>query len=316
MTLMGDERVLNDSDRKTSSSIKPDHLKSYLFILPAVIIFTIFYIIPFGEIFNLSLHEWNGITLDRVFVGLDNFRELMRDETWWQSILNAGYITFIALTFQNALAFMLALACDRELRGNNFYKAVFFIPPILSEVVVGLIWRWILEAGKQGGEYIGLLNYALTKIGLAHLANNWLSDPQTALTCIALVHSWKGFGWGFIIFLAGLQMIDKEHYEAAKVDGASGWDVLRHITIPMMVPVMLVVVILTILGSMQVFVLVMSMVGQGLVYHTEVPVTRILAAMTGTNRFGYACAMGVNFGAILIMISWAFKILSDRMKQA
>ena len=148
------------------------------------------------------------------------------------------------------------------------------------------------------------------------MVNNWLSNPETALSCIAVVHCWKGFGWGFIMLLAGLQTIDRQLYEAARVDGASSWQTLKNVTIPMMVPVILVVVILTILGSMQVFVLISSMVGQGLVYHTEVPVLRILAAMQGTKRFGYACAMGVVFGFILIMISFTMKQISDRAKQA
>ena len=293
-----------------------DHLKNFSFVLPAVLIFSIFYIYPFFDIFRLSFHEWNGITPAMKYAGLQNFRELMQDTVWWQSMGHAAYITLIALTFQNVFAFALALACDREIRMKKFYRVVFFIPPVLSEVVVGFIWQWILYAGTQDGQHIGLLNYWLTKTGLPHLVNDWLSDPDTALTCIAVVHSWKGFGWGFIMLLAGLQTIDRQLYEAARVDGASSWKLFTNVTVPMMVPVMLVVVILTVLGSMQVFVLVLSMVGQGLGYHTEVPVTRILSAMTGTNRFGYACAMGVNFGVVLIMVSVAFKWLSSRMKQA
>jgi len=293
-----------------------DYFKNYLFIIPAVAIFSIFYIYPFFEIFNLSLHEWNGISPTRIFVGLDNFKELFQDVIWWKSVWNAAYITLIALTFQNCLAFALALACDRDIRMKKFYRVVFFIPPVLSQIVVALIWRWILYSGTQDGEYIGLLNYYLSKAGFPNLIHNWLSDPQTALTCIAVVHSWMGFGWGFIMLLAGLQTIDRQLYEAAKVDGAGSWSAFVNVTIPMMMPVILVVIILTVLGSMQAFVLVLGMVGQGLVYHTEVPVTRILAAMTGTNRFGYACAMGITFATILIMVSLAFKIISERVKQA
>lgn len=301
---------------KNSFSQLKSYLVNYTFILPAVIIFTIFYVIPFYKIFQLSMHEWNGISLSMYHVGFENFTELMTDSVWWKSMWNAAYITLIALTFQNALAFALALACDREMRMKRFYRVVFFIPPVLSEVVVGKIWRWILDASKQGGEYYGLLNYWFSQIGLNHMVNDWLSDPQTALSCIALVHCWKGFGWGFIMLLAGLQTIDKQLYEAARVDGAGSWHTFWNVTIPMMIPVILVVVILTILGSMQVFILVMSMVSQGLGYHTEVPVTRILAEMQGTKRFGYACAMGVNFGLILISISAFFKIISNKLKQA
>lgn len=289
--------------------------ENYLFILPAVAIFALFYIYPFYEIFNLSLHEWNGISSVRQFIGIDNFKEIMQDKVWWSSMWHAGYITIIALTFQNMLAFSLALSCDRDIRMRKFYRVIFYLPPILSEVVVGLVWQWILNSGVHGGEPIGLLNYFLTKVHLHHLVHNWLSDPKTALTCIALVHSWKGFGWGFIILLAGLQTIDRQLYEAAHVDGAGVFSTFKNVTVPMMMPVFILVMILTILGSMQVFVLVLSMVGQGLVYHTEVPVTRILVSMTGTGRFGYACAQGVVFGLVLIVGSFMIKKISAKVKQ-
>jgi len=292
-----------------------DHFESFLFVVPAVAIFAVFYIYPFYEIFNLSLHDWDGIMPFRTFIGLANYKELMTDKIWWSSMGHAAYITLWALIFQNIVAFALALACDREIKMKRFYRMVFFIPPVLSEIVVGLIWRWILEAGMQNGQHIGLLNYFLNASGLPHLVNNWLSDPKSALTCIALVHCWKGFGWGFIMLLAGLQTIDRQLYEAARVDGAGSWHVFWNVTVPMMMPVLAVVMILTILGSMQVFILILSMVSQGLGYHTEVPVTRILEAMTGQARFGYACAMGVIFGLILVAVSFVTRLTTKRMKQ-
>jgi len=220
----------------------------------------------------------------------------------------AGYITIIAMVFQNAVAFLLAWACDREMRMKNWYRVIFFLPPVLSEVVVGQVWRWILD-----GNY-GILNYWLTNLGFAHLAKNWLSDPQTALTTLAVVHCWKGFGWGFLLFLAGLQTIPRELYEAAKVDGANAWQSFKNITVPMMVPVTILVMILTILGTMQIFALIYTMTGGGPGYHTEVPVTRIFASMRGSSRFGYACAQGITFGIILCMVSFAQYMVSKRSK--
>lgn len=273
-------------------------LENYLFVLPAVLIFVIFYIIPFIWVFQLGLYEWDGILPTKTFVGLDNFKEIIfQDKIWWQSMWNAGYITLIALTLQNALAFLLAWACDREIRAKNFYRVLFFIPPVLSEVVVGLVWQWILD-----GNY-GLLNSWLSSLGLQQWARNWLSDPDTALTTVAVVHSWKGFGWGFLIFLAGLQTIPKELYEAARVDGANAWHSFRQVTIPLMIPVVVLVSILTVLGTMQAFVLIIAMTGGGPAYHTQVPVLRILASMRGSSRFGYACAQGISFGVILVAIS-------------
>ncbi|MFH0763030.1 MAG: sugar ABC transporter permease [Candidatus Omnitrophota bacterium] len=273
-------------------------LENYALIAPAVIIFGLFYIIPFVWVFQLGLFEWDGIMPTRIFVGLGNFKEILSDRIWWQSMGNAGYITLIALIFQNALAFLLAWACDREIRMKNFYKLIFFIPPILSEVVVGLVWQWILD-----GHY-GLLNGWLAQLGLANFARNWLSDPKTALTVVAAVHCWKGFGWGFLIFLAGLQTIPRELYEAARVDGANAWQSFKNVTIPLMIPVAVLVSILTVLGTMQAFVLIIAMTGGGPAYHTQVPVLRILASMRGSSRFGYACAQGISFGVILIAISF------------
>lgn len=292
-----------------------DPLMNFLFVLPAVLIFAFFYIIPFINLIVISFHSWPGIG-PMNWVGLQNFKELAQDNRWWVSMWHAFYITLIALTFQNALAFALALACDREIRMKRFYRLVFFLPPVLSEVVVGILWNWILSSTQQGGQHVGLLNYFLTQIGLPNLVHNWLSDPKTALTCIAIVHCWKGFGWGFIMLLAGLQTIDRQLYEAARVDGASSWRTFWNVTIPMMLPVIVVVVILTILGSMQVFVLILSLVNQGLVYHTDVPVTLILGSMQWTKQFGYACAQAVIFGIVLVAVSFSLKRLSKLVKQA
>jgi len=283
-------------------------LENYTFVLPAVLIFSIFYIIPFFWVFQLSLYEWDGILPTKTFVGLENFKEIMTDSIWWKSMGNAGYITIIALTFQNALAFLLAWACDREIRMKNWYRVIFFIPPVLSEVVVGLVWQWILD-----GNY-GLLNNWLGAIGLGGLAKNWLSDPRTALTTVAVVHCWKGFGWGFLIFLAGLQTIPRELYEAARVDGANAWHTFKKITMPLMVPVTVLVAILTVLGTMQAFVLIIAMTGGGPAYHTQVPVLRILASMRGSSRFGYACAQGIVFGVVLIIISFIQQRVSKKYR--
>ncbi len=283
-------------------------LENYTFVLPAVLIFSIFYIIPFIWVFQLGLYEWDGILPTKIFVGMQNFQEILTDRIWWKSMFNAGYITIIALTLQNALAFLLAWACDREIRMKNFYRVVFFIPPVLSEVVVGLVWQWILD-----GNY-GLLNGWLQSLGLGGLARNWLSDPDTALTMVAIVHSWKGFGWGFLIFLAGLQTIPRELYEAARVDGANAWHSFRKITIPLMIPVAVLVAILTVLGTMQAFVLIIAMTGGGPAYHTQVPVLRILASMRGSSRFGYACAQGISFGVILMIISFVQYRFSKRAR--
>jgi len=289
-----------------------DTLENYAFVLPAIAIFTVFYIIPFFWVFQLGLSDWDGILPARTFVGLSNFKEIIfQDKSWWQAMGNAGWVTLIALTFQNTLAFLLAMACDREIKLKNFYRVIFFIPPVLSEIVVGMVWRFIIN-DVDGAN---IINRALISAGFGQFARSWLNDPKTALTTVAIVHSWKGFGWGFLIFLAGLQTIPRELYEAARVDGANAWQRFKGITMPLMIPVIVLVSILTVLGTMQAFALIIGLVGGELAGHTSVPVLRILASMRGSSRFGYACAQGLTFGVVLILISFIQYRVSQKGKQ-
>ena len=288
-------------------------LQNYAFVMPALVIFVIFYIIPFIWVFQLGLFDWDGISISKTFVGLSNFKEIFfQDKSWWQSVRNAGYITLIALTFQNALAFLLAWMCDRQIRLGNWYRMIFFIPPILSEIVVGLAWRFIIS----DVEGANMINRFLIASGLPQLAHSWLSDPKTALTTVAIVHCWKGFGWGFLIFLAGLQTIPRELYEAARVDGANAWQSFKKVTMPLMIPVIVLVAILTVLGTMQTFVLIIGLVGGEMAGHTSVPVLRILFSMRDSPRFGYACAQGVTFGLILVIVSFIQYRISKKTRQA
>ncbi len=287
--------------------IKP----GYLFVLPAVVMLGLFYIYPFFKVLQLSLYEWDGISPTMQFVGLSQFIDVFCNNiAWWQSMWHAIYITILALVFQNGLALLLALVVDRGIKYGQVYRVIFFLPPVLSGIVVGLIWNWIFN-----GNY-GLLNNWLTNIGLGNLARSWLSDPKTALTCVAVIHMWKGFGWGFIILLAGLQNIPRTLYEAARIDGASYWDIFRKITVPLMIPVFIMVMVLTVLGTMQVYDIVVSTTGGGPGYHTEVPVSRILARMLYSSQFGYACAMGLVFGGVLIALSIAQMKISKMTKGA
>ena len=282
----------------------------YIFILPAVVLFSVFSLYPLFEVFHLSFTGWDGIATVKPAVGLDNFKDLFTDNAvFWLSMRNAFFVTVLALTAQNLLALFLALVCDRDIRGGNVYRVIFYLPPVLSGIVVGLIWNWIYD-----GNY-GLLNHFLNFIGLGNLARAWLSDPKSALTAVAVVHMWKGFGWGFVILLAGLQSIPRELYEAARVDGANTWIVFKNITAPLMIPVFILVSILTILGTMQIFDIIIATTGGGPGYHTEVPITRIVSTMLGSSKFGYACAMGVVFGVILLGISMIQIRVSKTMRQ-
>ncbi|MFC1546602.1 carbohydrate ABC transporter permease [bacterium] len=284
-------------------------MTNYFFVIPALLMFCIFSLYPFIKVFHLSVFQWDGISPSMKFVGLGHFKHIFTaNKVWWSSIWHAVYITILALTFQNALALLLALACDKDIKGSKAYRVIFYLPPVLSGIVVGLIWTWIYD-----GNY-GLLNHALEAIGFGSFSRAWLADPKTALTSVAIIHMWKGFGWGFIILLAGLQGIPRELYEAARIDGATSWQVFKNVTVPFMIPVFFLVSILTILGTMQIYDVIVATTHGGPGYHTEVPITRVLSAMTGTSQFGYACAMSIVFGVILLSASFIQMKISNKAK--
>lgn len=285
-------------------------VSNFGFILPALIIFSVFYIIPFIFTFWAAFYSGDFISVSK-WVGLRNFSEIfLYDKQWWRSLFNAGYITLWALTLQNLLAFCLALGVDRSIRAQKVYRVIFFLLPILSEIVFGSFGKLLFSSTP------GVLNNLLRNLGLGNLTKEWLTHPQIALNCCAFLHCWKGFGWAFIILLAGLQTIPEELYEAAHVDGANCFQVFFKVTLPLMIPVVILVIILTILGSMQGFALIWAFSQGGPAGSTEVPVMRIYTQLTDAHRGGYACALGIVLGVILVIFSFSFLKVSKRLKKA
>jgi ABC-type sugar transport system permease subunit len=274
---------------------------NFMFIVPALVLFAVFNFYPLLRTFQLSFFQWNGIDAHMTFVGFAQYKHILfNNPIFWKSMLNAGYITVLSLTLQNGLALLLALLVNRQIRGENIYRTVFFLPPVLSGVVVGLIWKFVYDGNH------GILNYFLVNnLGLVQFTDfAWLSEIKTALSSVAVVHMWKGFGYGFIILLAGLQTIPQELYEAAEVDGADAWQQFKCITAPLLIPVFTLVSILTILGSMQIFDLIYSMTRGGPAGYTHVPITKIYEYMSN-GEFGYSTAMAILFGIVLLIISAA-----------
>ncbi|MCK5242168.1 sugar ABC transporter permease [bacterium] len=280
----------------------------YFFVLPALVIFLIFGLYPFIETFKISFFEWDGIARNPTFVGFYNYIDIFtKNKVWWSSVWHAVFIAVFALTIQNSVALFLAVLIYRDIRAKRFYRVVFYIPPVLSLIVVGLIWRFIYN-----NEY-GILNHWLNMVGLENLARPWLADPKTALICIAVVQSWQGLGNAFLLFYAGLQVIPEELFEAAHVDGANAWRRFIHITVPSLIPVSTLVTILTLLGTMQTFPLVISMTNGGPGFHTEVPVTRIYKMAFESYHFGYATAEAVVLGVMLLILSLIQLRISRKM---
>ncbi len=281
---------------------------NFSFIMPALLIFSVFYIYPFFYTFWYSFYRGDGIYYMK-FIGLDNYRDILfHDSDWWRSMYNGLFITFWALTFQNILAFMLALGVDKATRTGKIYRVIFFILPVLSEIIIGLLMQQLLAAKPIGSDVI---NSILARFHMGFLQRDWLGNERVLLTT-ALVHCWKGFGWAFVILLAGLQTIPEQLYEAARIDGANALQSFFKITLPLMLPVIALVVVLTILGTMQAFamILVLTRGAGGL---TEVPVMRIYNHLRGS-QVGLSCAEGVVLGIILIAVSFTMLFISKKIR--
>ncbi len=296
-----------------NSSLRENSV-NFSFVLPAVLIFGVFYIYPFFYTFVLSLTNYDLIgnfNFRQYYAGLSNFKDVFSDKDWWSSMYNGGFITFWALTFQNILAFALALAVDKVVRLKKFYRVVFFILPVLSEIIIGLLMKQLLI-----GEPIGrnVFNNLLHNFGLGFLAQDWIGGERVRMIT-ALVHCWKGFGWAFVILFAGLQTIPDQLYEAARIDGATSRQQFFQITLPLLAPVITLVVVLTILGTMQAFAMILAL-NAGAGGQTTVPVMLIFSHIGGASKLaGLACAEGLILGFILILVSFSMLFVSKKVRQ-
>jgi len=289
----------------TNHSLK-DKTVNFSFVFPALFIFSIFYLYPFFYSFIISFHKGDMIYYSK-FAGMANFREILfHDKDWWRTMYNSVFITFWALIFQNTLAFVLALGVDKAIKTGKIYRAIFFILPVLSEIIIGLLMREILISNP------GIFNQWLEKVGLGFFAQDWLGKERVLLTT-SLVHCWKGFGWAFIIFLAGLQTIPEQLYEAARIDGASYLQSFFKITLPLLMSVVALVLVLTVLGTMQAFAMILALT-RGAGGLTEVPTMRIYNHLRG-NQVGLACAEGIVIGIILFSVARILFLTSKKIRK-
>ncbi|WP_312112421.1 carbohydrate ABC transporter permease [Brevibacillus reuszeri] len=230
----------------------------HLFPIPALIVYALFVVYPIISAFLYSLYDWDGIKRG-VFVGLKNFVTLFTvepfNEMFWNAFGHNVYYFFVEMIVQNGIAFGLAFLIYRKIRGSGFLKVAYFMPRLLSVIVIGFLWKLILNPNY------GALNTLLTKIGLQEWAKPWLGDPDTALLAIILINCWFGIGFAMLIFLAGLQSIPEELIEAARLDGARGFSLLWKIILPLCMPAITIMTIFTFIQAFEAFELVYAMQG-------------------------------------------------------
>lgn len=273
----------------------------HLFLLPALIFYIGFQVYPILTAFVNSFYSFKGM-VRQDFIGLENFVRLFTEEPFnimFTRAFGHNIIYFIGTVLTKLiLAFLLALLINSRIKGREFFKAIFFMPKLLSVIVVGFLFSLILNPTN------GALNNFLKMVGLAEWAHPWLGDPNTALYTIILVNSWYGIGFAILIFLAGLQAIPEEIYEAARIDGASGMKMLFQITIPMAMPSIMIMTILTFIGSFETFELVFAMQGSsgGPYYSTDVLALFFYRLAFGSVDGGEAIGLGSALAVILFLI--------------
>ena len=229
-----------------------------LFIAPAFLLFTTFIVYPMLSAMKFSFFNWNGL-LQGDFVGIANFRTLFTrypyNEQVWTALGHNAYFFVLTMVIQNGIGLALAVLLDRGIKGRGFFRNAVFLPHLLPTVVVGFLWSLMLNP------QFGVINQGLEATGLGWVARPWLGDPSTAFTTIVFVNAWSWIGFPMVIFLANLASIPDEYDEAAQVDGATSWQRFRYISLPLLVPSLTIVTVLTFIGNFNAFDLVYSMAG-------------------------------------------------------
>ena len=265
-------------------------------LTPMLVLFALFSFIPIGMAIWLSLHRYNQLAAVSPFLGLRNYQyAFTQDALFLQTLGNTLRYVVVAVPLNIAISLPIALGLNRLKRLRALFRTSFFMPTVASAVAVSLVWLPIYDPQA------GWLNALLTRLNLP--TASWLSDPNTALWAVLVAAVWQDLGYNVIIFLAGLQSIPSEFYEAAKVDGAGTWDRLLHITLPLLQRTFVFVLTLTTISYMQEFTHIQVMTGGGPINSSESLVLYIYLTAFQDFRMGYASAMSVVLLAIILVVT-------------
>ena len=270
-----------------------------LFLPPALVLFTVFVILPMGEAAWYSLYNWNGYGLPTQFVGWRNFEVLFRRPAFLQALINCGLIILVSLAIQLPLALWLASLVSNRIRGAVTFRLIFFMPYVLADVAAGLIWRFVYD-----GDY-GLFGAIGRLFGNPELF--LLADSSTAIYALLGVIVWKYFGFHMMLFIAGMQAIDRDLLEAAEIDGASRWQKFRYVTMPLLGSTLRLSVFFVIVGSLQLFDIVMPLTGGGPSDTTQTLVSFLYTFGVMRMQVGFGSAVGVVLFVLSVVLAFSYK---------
>ncbi len=271
------------------------------FLGPAIALYALFLIVPVVEAVRYSFYAWNGLGPLTDFVGLDNYREAFGDPAFRQAMEHNGILVGLSLVLQLPLALGVALLLNRPLRGRSLFRLLFFAPYVLSEAITAIVFLQILQPG-------GLVDEALRSVGLGGLVQLWLADLNVVFYTLFVVITWKYIGFAIILFLAGLQGVPEELHEAAAMEGASSWQTLRHVTLPLLGPTIRIWAFLATIGSIQLFDIVWIMTRGGPSGASSTMATYMIDQGINSYRIGYATSVAVILFAICFLVSILYQL--------
>jgi multiple sugar transport system permease protein len=273
-----------------------DSLAGLLFIAPQLIGIIVFVLLPLALVFWYSLHEWNVLANTFVFTGTANYQQLLSDPGVPQALLASGIFSAGLVVLNLSLALLLAVLLNTRLKGTIVFRTLFFSPVVVSLVAWTIVWSFLLQ--KNGG-----INGLLEMIGVA--GPNWLRMPGTAMLSVIVVQVFKNVGLNMILFLAALQGVPKDVYEAARVDGATRFEQFRYMTVPLISPTILLTAIITVVGSLQVFaqIAVLTQGGPGMT--TTVLVYYLYQQAFQFHFFGYGSTLSILLFVIVAVLTFA-----------
>jgi multiple sugar transport system permease protein len=275
---------------------------AYLFNAPGLITFAVFVVYAVYTSFVLSFHEWNILEPEKPFVGLDNYREVLRDDAFWDSVGHSVYFVLGSVPATMAIALVLALLLNTKIRGLGLFRTAYYLPVITPLVIAAIIWKWVYN-----GDF-GLLNFYLVQLNIIDEPVQWLGDTTWAMPAVIVMNIWKGVGFNMVVYLAGLQAIPAEYYEAADVDGAGPWQQFRRITLPLVAPTTFFLLVINTIGSMKAFdqIFVMTQGGPpGPGGATTTVVYYIYTTAFKFFRMGYASALAYTLFLLMFVVSFA-----------
>jgi multiple sugar transport system permease protein len=276
---------------------------AYVFLAPGFVVFTTFTLFALAFVVYLTFHEWSIIAPEKPFVGLQNWETLIDDTRFRKSVVNTLYFTGATVPLGMIVGLSIALLLNQPLRGRGIFRTLYYLPAITPFVVAAIIWKWLYN-----GDY-GLFNYYLLKTNLIHEPLAWLSDQNLAMPSVILMTAWTGVGFAMVVYLAGLQSIPEELYEAAKVDGAGPWARFRHITLPGLLPSSVFLAVIQIIFLMQVFTQIFVMTRGGPIDRTTTVLFYVYETAFGFYEMGYASTIA--FALFLMLL--VFTALQLRM---